>query len=204
MVSNLYSICSPQASLPFFLLDFVVIKLVILDRDGVINHDSSDFIKSPDEWIPIQGSLEAIAALKAHGWTVAVATNQSGIARGLFEVCMLEAIHQAMHEALACHQAAVDFVVFCPHGPGDGCDCRKPKTGLYKQISTHFGCSLQSIPVIGDSARDLEAAVAVGAQPILVKTGKGHKTIASRQLPLGTIVYDDLQSAVAALLVAET
>lgn len=180
-----------------------MIKLVILDRDGVVNHDSSAFIKRVDEWIPIPGSLEAIASLKAAGWVVAVATNQSGLARGLLDADMLDAIHQKMHKALAHHHAAIDLVVFCPHGPDDGCDCRKPKSGLYRQISAHFGFSLRNVPVIGDSTRDLDAAVAVGAQPILVKTGKGQRAIAAGQLPSGTLIYDDLQTSVTALLAAE-
>ena len=180
-----------------------MIKLVILDRDGVVNYDSSAFIKSVDEWIPIPGSLEAIGALKVAGWTVALATNQSGLARGLIDMCMLDAIHQAMQAAVARYQGSIDLIVFCPHGPEDGCDCRKPRTGLYRQISTHFGISLRNIPVIGDSARDLYAASAVGAQPILVKTGNGQRTMSAAPLPPSTIIYDDLQTSVAALLASE-
>ena len=179
-----------------------MIKLVILDRDGVINHDSSAFIKNVDEWIAIQGSLEAIAALKAAGWTVAVATNQSGIARGLFDSFTLDSIHQKMQDALAVHHSVIDLVVHCPHGPDDQCDCRKPRPGLYKKIATYFGCSLLNVPVIGDSTRDLVAAVAVGAQPILVKTGKGKKSMADSKLPTGTLIYNDLQASVTALLEA--
>ena len=169
----------------------------------MINQDSDAYIKTPAEWIPIPGSLQAIAALKAAGWRVAVATNQSGLARGLFDADTLAAIHRTMHQALAASDAAIDYLVWCPHGPNDQCDCRKPKPGLYQQIAAHFHCNLQHVPVIGDSKRDLDAAVAVGAQPILVKTGKGQRAIAAGQLPAGTLIYDDLQSAVAALLAAE-
>lgn len=178
----------------------MVMKLIILDRDGVINHDSDAYIKTPAEWIPIPGSLQAIADLKKAGWTVAVATNQSGIARGFFDVSALDAIHQTMHRALAKYQAEIDYLVWCPHGPTDHCECRKPKPGMYHQIASHFSCSLYNVPVIGDNKRDLDAAVAVGAQPILVQTGKEERVIAENELPAKTNVYVDLQSAVAALL----
>ncbi len=177
--------------------------MIILDRDGVINQDSDAYIKSPDEWIPIPGSLQAIAELKADGWTVAVATNQSGLARGLFDELSLHAIHAKMRDALAERQARIDHLVWCPHGPDDRCVCRKPRPGLYQQIAAQFDCALTGIPVIGDSKRDLEAAVAVGARPVLVTTGKGQRTVAAGQLPAGTQVYPDLQAAVTALLAAE-
>jgi D-glycero-D-manno-heptose 1,7-bisphosphate phosphatase len=179
------------------------IKLIILDRDGVINQDSDAYIKSPDEWIPIPGSLQAIAALKATGWTVAIATNQSGLARGLFDEPTLQAIHAKMSDALAELQGAIDYLVWCPHGPDDECDCRKPRPGLYQQIAHHFDCALTGASVIGDSKRDLEAAVAVGARPVLVTTGKGQRTVAAGQLPAGTQVYTDLHAAVTALLATE-
>ena len=179
------------------------IKLVILDRDGVINQDSDAYIKSPDEWVPIPGSLQAIAALKAAGWTVAVATNQSGLGRGLFDEPALQAIHAKMRGALAEQQAGIDYLVWCSHGPDDGCDCRKPQPGLYRKIAHHFDCALTDATVIGDSKRDLEAAVAVGAAPILVTTGKGQRTVVAGHLPLGTQVYADLHAAVIALLAAE-
>ena len=178
-------------------------KLIILDRDGVINKDSDAFIKSPDEWIPIPGSIQAIAALKAAGWTVAVATNQSGLARKLFDESMLQAIHQKMMQTLTDAKATIDLLVWCPHGPDDNCDCRKPQPGLYRQIAQHFDCALTAVPVIGDSKRDLEAAISVGAKPILVTTGKGQKTLAAGQLPAGTEIYPDLHAAVTALLAAE-
>lgn len=166
----------------------------------MINQDSDAFVKSPKEWIPVPGSLQAIAALKNAGWTVAVATNQSGIARGLFCLNTLASIHNLLHHSLAEHHASIDYIVYCPHGPDDHCKCRKPKPGLYKQIAKYFDCSLIDVPVVGDSIRDLEAAVAVGARPILVKTGKGQRSINSGGLPFQTTIYVDLKAAVDALL----
>ena len=113
-------------------------KLIILDRDGVINEDSDDFIKSPEEWIPIQGSPEAISLLNRAGWIVAVATNQSGVGRGLFDLATLDSIHTKMLSVLSRYQASIDYLAWCPHSPDDGCHCRKPRPGLYKEISTHF------------------------------------------------------------------
>jgi D-glycero-D-manno-heptose 1,7-bisphosphate phosphatase len=181
----------------------MVNKLIILDRDGVINFDSDAFIKSPDEWIPIPGSLRAIANLKVAGWTVAVATNQSGIARGLFDEQRLTAIHKKMREGLAELNADIDYLVWCPHGPSDRCACRKPKPGMYHHIAQYFDCTLMNVPVIGDSKRDLEAAVSVGARPILVTTGKGQKTLEAGKLPIGTEVFADLSSAAIAVVAAE-
>lgn len=175
-------------------------RLVILDRDGVINQDSPNFIKSPAEWQPLPGSLEAIARLKRAGWTVAVATNQSGLARGYFDVATLEAMHAKMQRLLAELGAAVDFIAYCPHGPDDVCSCRKPLPGLYHEIAEHFGCVLDDVPVIGDSLRDLQAAEAVRARPMLVLTGKGEATQARGGLPQDTPVYRDLAAAVDALL----
>jgi len=175
-------------------------KLVILDRDGVINQDSDAFIKSPDEWIPLTGSLEAIARLNHAGRTVAVASNQSGLARGLFDEDTLHAMHQKMHALLAAHGGRVDYLVYCPHGPNEESPCRKPLPGMYEEIAAHFGCSLHGVPVIGDSLRDLEAAVAVSAQPILVRTGKGERTLAAGGMPEATPVFTDLAAAVEALL----
>lgn len=151
-------------------------KLIILDRDGVINEDSDEYIKSPHEWRPIAGSLEAIALLNQHGYTVTVATNQSGIARGYYNLDTLAQIHQKMHAAVHALGGTIDSVFYCPHGPDDDCDCRKPKPGLLHQIKTHYGISLENVPVIGDSWRDLQAAIAVNAKPFLVLTGKGLKT----------------------------
>lgn len=175
-------------------------KLVILDRDGVINEDSDDFIKSPEEWVPLPGSLEAIARLKQAGWTVCIATNQSGIARGLFDEATLHAMHDKLASLLAEHGAAVDDITWCPHGPGSTCRCRKPLPGMYEEIAGRFGCTLVGVPVIGDSLRDLEAAVAAGARPLLVRTGKGERTLAKGGLPDNTQVFDDLAHAVEALL----
>ena len=175
--------------------------LVILDRDGVINHDSAAFIKSEDEWRPIPGSLEAIAALTGAGFTLAVASNQSGIARGLFGQDALDAMHAKMLSLV--HEAGghISRIVICPHGPDDDCDCRKPKPGMLEQLARHFDTSLASVPVIGDSLRDLEAAAAVGARPMLVRTGKGRKTEAELPERLVDVpVYDDLAAAARALI----
>lgn len=175
-------------------------KLVILDRDGVINHDSDDFIKSVDEWIPLPGSLEAMTRLTQAGWTVTVATNQSGLARGLYDEATLEAMHAKMRDLLAALGGRVDYLAYCPHGPNDESTCRKPLPGMYNDIAAHFGCTLNDVPVIGDSLRDLQAAVAVQARPILVRTGKGEHTLAAGGLPEATPVFDDLAAAVNALL----
>ena len=175
-------------------------KLVILDRDGVINHDSAAYIKSPEEWKPIPGSLEAIALLSQAGYRVLVATNQSGVGRGLFEMATLNAIHDKMHRALGLAGGRIDGIFYCPHAHDAGCSCRKPKPGLLEEIAHRFGVSLEGVPVIGDSLRDLQAAAAVGAQPILVQTGKGKKTRKDGDLPEGTVVYDDLAAAVRSLL----
>ncbi|WP_428622907.1 D-glycero-beta-D-manno-heptose 1,7-bisphosphate 7-phosphatase [Sedimenticola sp.] len=178
-------------------------KLIILDRDGVINDDSDAFIKSPDEWNPIPGSLSAIAKLNQAGYRVAVATNQSGLARGLFTIDELNAIHKKMHLAVASEGGRIDGIFFCPHGPESACDCRKPKPGLLQQIAERFYTNLEGIPCIGDSLRDLQAAQAVGATPILVRSGKGLKTAADPQLDPAIPIYNNLSEAVAALLEQE-
>ncbi len=175
-------------------------KLVILDRDGVINHDSASYIKSPDEWKPIPGSLEAIALLNQAGYRVLIATNQSGVGRGLFEMATLNAIHDKMHRALGLVGGRVDGIFYCPHTQDAGCACRKPKPGLLEEIASRFGVSLEGVPAIGDSLRDLQAATAVGAQPILVLTGKGKKTHKDGGMPAGTVVHADLAEAVQQLL----
>lgn len=175
-------------------------KLVILDRDGVINHDSDQFIKSPEEWKPISGSLEAIARLTHEGWRVAVATNQSGLARGLFEMATLNAIHARMHKAVAQLGGRIDAVFYCPHSAEMNCACRKPKPGLLLEIGQRFGVPLEGVPVVGDSLRDLEGAVAVGARPLLVRTGKGMRTLAAGGMPPDTPVFADLAAAVDHLL----
>jgi D-glycero-D-manno-heptose 1,7-bisphosphate phosphatase len=175
-------------------------KLVILDRDGVINHDSAAYIKSPDEWKPIPGSLEAIALLNQAGYRVLVATNQSGVGRGLFDMATLNAIHDKMHRALGLVGGRVDGIFYCPHAQDAGCACRKPRPGLLDEISKRFGVSLDGVPFIGDSLRDLQAGAAVGAQPVLVLTGKGKKTRKDGDLPEGTVIHADLAEAVRSLL----
>ncbi|QET02742.1 D-glycero-beta-D-manno-heptose 1,7-bisphosphate 7-phosphatase [Cupriavidus pauculus] len=167
-------------------------RFVILDRDGVVNLDSDQFIKTPDEWVPIPGSLEAIAALNQAGFRVVIASNQSGIGRGLFEMSALNAMHEKMYKALASLGGRVEAVFFCPHTAADGCDCRKPKPGMFEQIGERFGIELRAVPVVGDSLRDLEAGVAVGCVPHLVLTGKGRKTQDKGGLPAGTRIHDDL------------
>jgi len=170
-------------------------KLVILDRDGVINHDSDQFIKTPEEWRPIDGSLEAIASLNQAGFKVVLATNQSGVGRGLFDMAMLNRIHARMHKLLGQVGGRVDAIFFCPHPADSACDCRKPRPGMFEAIARRFHVDLNGVPAIGDALRDLEAAAAVGAQPILVRTGKGEATLAQCVLPEGTRVYDDLAAA---------
>lgn len=175
-------------------------KLIILDRDGVINYDSDKFIKSPDEWIPIPGSLEAIARLNQAGYRVVVSTNQSGLARGLFSIETLNAIHQKMHRAAQQVGADIDAIFFCPHAADDNCDCRKPKPGMLQEISKRFDIHLKGVPTIGDSLRDLQAGFIVGCTPYLVLTGKGEKTLEKGGLPPGTTVHADLATAVDHLL----
>jgi D-glycero-D-manno-heptose 1,7-bisphosphate phosphatase len=175
-------------------------KLIILDRDGVVNFDSDQFIKSPDEWKPIPGSLEAIARLNQAGYRVVLATNQSGIGRGLFDMATLNAIHDKMHKALAQVGGRIDALFFCPHTADSKCDCRKPKPGMFEEISKRFNMELNRVPAIGDSLRDLQAAAALGAQPILVRTGKGEKTLAGGNLPEGTLIFADLAEAVQHLI----
>lgn len=172
-------------------------KLVILDRDGVINHDSDQYIKSPEEWEPIPGSLAAIARLNQAGFRVVVATNQSGIGRGLFETDTLIAIHDKMIKALAQVGGRIDAIFFCPHTNVDACDCRKPKSGMLKEIGARYNVDLTGAPAIGDSLRDLQAAVDVGAQPMLVLTGKGVLTAKDPGLPANTLVFADLAEAAA-------
>lgn len=174
-------------------------KVLILDRDGVINADSPQFIKSPDEWHPLSGSIEAIARASKAGFTIAVASNQSGVGRGLFDLDTLSAIHDAMIEAVEEAGGRIDLIVFCPHTPDDDCECRKPKAGLLRRIEAELGVSLAGQWSIGDSARDLAAARLVGAQPVLVRTGNGRKTEADFASD-DVIVFDNLAAAVDALL----
>lgn len=172
---------------------------ILLDRDGVINEDSDAYIKSPEEWLPIPGSLEAIALLNQRGFRVVVLTNQSGIARKLFDLTTLGRIHDKMLTAVAAMGGRIEDIFFCPHGPEDSCPCRKPKPGLFHQFATHYQINLDNIPAVGDSFRDLEAAMAVGAKPILVKTGKGQKTLQEHP-ELSLPIYSNLYEAVQQLL----
>jgi D-glycero-D-manno-heptose 1,7-bisphosphate phosphatase len=174
-------------------------KLVILDRDGVINYDSAAFIKTPEEWKPIPGSLEAIAHLTQAGYRVVVATNQSGIGRGLLDMGTLNAINDKMCKAAIQAGGRIDAMFFCPHANTDKCNCRKPATGMFKEIADRFGMELNGVPAIGDSLRDLQTAAAVGAIPILVLTGKGKKTKAEGELPENTKIFPNLSAAVDAL-----
>ncbi|WP_174244848.1 D-glycero-beta-D-manno-heptose 1,7-bisphosphate 7-phosphatase [Pseudomonas sp. S35] len=177
----------------------MMVKLLILDRDGVINYDSDAYIKSVAEWIPLPGSIEAIAQLSKAGWTVAIATNQSGIARGYYDIATLDAMHARLRTLVAEQGGEVGLVVYCPHGPDEGCDCRKPKPGMLKIIAEHYKVPLAGIWFVGDSLGDLEAAKAVDSQPVLVKTGKGEKTQA-KNLPVGTLIFDDLAAVAAELI----
>jgi D-glycero-D-manno-heptose 1,7-bisphosphate phosphatase len=178
-------------------------KLIVLDRDGVINRDSADYIKSPREWYALPGSLEAIARLGQAGFSVVVATNQAGIARGLFDYDDLFAIHDRMLQQVSDLGGRIDAIFFCPHGPHDGCECRKPAPGLLKQVAWRYSVSLDAVPFVGDSLRDLQAATAAGARPVLVKTGNGRKTLAEQTDAVGRIegltVFDDLAAVAADL-----
>lgn len=175
-------------------------RLVILDRDGVINEDSDDYVKSADEWRPIPGSLEAIARLNHAGIAVTVATNQSGIGRGIFSMEDLNQMHAKLQRALSRLGGHVDGIFFCPHAPEAGCGCRKPAPGLLHAIGQRFGIPLIGVPVIGDSRCDVEAALAVGAMPILVRTGKGQRTLQKDPQLAKHPVYPDLAAVVDRLL----
>ncbi|HEX6929203.1 MAG TPA: D-glycero-beta-D-manno-heptose 1,7-bisphosphate 7-phosphatase [Gammaproteobacteria bacterium] len=175
-------------------------KVLVLDRDGVINADSPEYIKSPDEWHPLPGSIEAITRASNAGFTVAVASNQSGVGRGLFDLDTLSAIHDAMIEAVEDAGGRIDLIVFCPHAPDEGCDCRKPKPGLLRRIETELGMTLAGQWVVGDSARDLAAAQAVGARAVLVRTGNGAETESRLTATEDVPVFDNLAAAVDALL----
>ncbi|MCF8208186.1 MAG: D-glycero-beta-D-manno-heptose 1,7-bisphosphate 7-phosphatase [Rhodoferax sp.] len=170
-------------------------KLVILDRDGTINEDSDEYVKSPAEWFPIPGALEAIARLNHAGWHVVIATNQSGLGRGLFDVVNLNAIHAKMHTELVAVGGRIDAIFYCPHAPDQGCRCRKPEPGLFEQIAERYGLDISGIPAVGDSARDLVAAVAAGCEPHLVLTGKASVYRGQSlpdTFPAKTVVHQDL------------
>jgi D-glycero-D-manno-heptose 1,7-bisphosphate phosphatase len=175
------------------------LKLVILDRDGVINEDSDAYIKSVEEWIPIPGAIAAIAQLSQAGWTVAVATNQSGIARGYYSLATLDAMHARLRSLVAEQGGEVGQVVFCPHGPDEGCTCRKPRPGMLQNIAEHYSTGLAGVWFVGDSASDLQAALAAGCQPVLVKTGKGLRTL-GKPLPAGVLIFDDLAAVARELI----
>ncbi len=178
-------------------------RLVILGRDGVINEDSDELIKSPDEWVALPGSLEAIVRLNRHGYYVAVATNQSGLAHGLFDLGTLNLIHDKMRQELADIGGYIDMISFCPHSSDDDCECRKPKPGMIREIVSRLGVDFQAIWLVGDSLRDLQAAQAVGIAPILVRTGKGETTLEKDEGLEGIPVYDDLAAVVDVLLNGE-
>jgi D-glycero-D-manno-heptose 1,7-bisphosphate phosphatase len=174
-------------------------KLIILDRDGTINADSDDFVKTPEEWIPLPGALEAIARLNHDGWHVVIASNQSGLGRGLFDVAALNAIHTKMLKMLAAVGGRVDAVFYCPHSPEESCTCRKPLPGLFEQIGARFGIPLKGVPTAGDSVRDLLAGAAAGCEPHLVLTGKSaafHSGGQPEGLPAGTVLHPDLSAFV--------
>lgn len=183
--------------------------VVILDRDGVINVDSDQYIKTLDEWIPIEGSIEAIVKLKRAGFIVAIATNQSGVGRGFFSIETLNAMHDKLAALLASFNTGIDYIAYCPHRPEQGCDCRKPKSGLFEEIAAALSIDLHGAIVVGDSLRDIQAGVNVGCKPVLVLTGKGQTTLARSnsdkadlseigpaQLPANTQVFNSLSDFV--------
>jgi len=177
------------------------VKLAILDRDGVINQDSDTFIKNAEEWIPIPGSLEAIARLNHAGFRILVASNQSGLGRGFFNIDALNAMHRKMRRELSVLGAQIEAIFFCPHAPEQDCQCRKPRPGLFRDISRRLQIEMSGIPVICDSYRDIQAATSVGALPLLVLTGKGRKTLSQHRDDLtGVPIFDDLAAAADALL----
>jgi len=172
-------------------------KLIILDRDGVINEDSDLFVKTAAEWRPLPGSAEAIARFNHAGYRVVVATNQSGIGRGLFEMATLNLMHDKMHRLVGLAGGSIDAVFYCPHTAEMNCACRKPRSGMFVEIAQRFNVDLAGVPAVGDSLRDLQAAAAADCKPVLVRSGKGAQTLAKGNLPTGTLVFDDL-AAVAA------
>jgi D-glycero-D-manno-heptose 1,7-bisphosphate phosphatase len=176
-------------------------KLIVLDRDGVINQDSDAYIKSVEEWQPIPGSLEAIAKLYHAGYRIVIATNQSGLARGLFDIEDLNAMHRKLRWNLGRLGGQIEAVFFCPHAPDAGCRCRKPATGMIEDIGHRLQTSLTDVPFVGDSFKDIQAARAVGASPILVLTGKGQTTLDSHRAELDDVaIHADLAAAAEAIL----
>ena len=177
-------------------------KFIILDRDGVINQDSKDYIKSAEEWQAIPGSLQAIARLCQNGYRVIVVSNQAGLARKKLNIINLNEIHWKLLDHLSQYGGTIDAFFFCPHDPKKGCDCRKPKTGLLDQISKRLHIPLADVPMVGDKLSDIEAALAAGAKPVLVRTGYGQETIDSGKVPEGIPVYDNLADVVEHMLPA--
>ncbi len=175
-------------------------KLLILDRDGVINVDSDDYIKSYEEWQPIPGSLEAIASATQAGFTIAVATNLSGVGRGLYSLMDLANIHAHMIESIEDTGGRIEMIAFCPHTPEDNCACRKPNPGLLHRIATELGTELENVPCIGDSKRDMDAALIVNARPILVKTGNGSKELQQHPKLSELEVFEDLAAVIDTLI----
>ncbi|MFQ5660680.1 MAG: D-glycero-beta-D-manno-heptose 1,7-bisphosphate 7-phosphatase [Gammaproteobacteria bacterium] len=178
-------------------------KLIILDRDGVINHDSDDYIKSVDEWLPVPGSLEAIARLYQDGYRILVASNQAGLALGKFNIEALNTIHQNMLSRLSQYGGTIEAIFFCPHAPDGGCECRKPKPGLFNEIARRVRISLEGITSVGDKLSDIEAAKASGASPVLVKTGRGEALVNAGKVPGDVPVFNDLSEVVDALLATD-
>lgn len=174
--------------------------LIMLDRDGVINYDSVDYIKSEEEWLPIPGSLEAISRLSQNGYRIIIITNQSGISRKKLTIDALNSIHQKMMTHLAQYGGSIEAIIFCPHGPRQGCDCRKPKPGMLFDVANRLRVSLKDVFFVGDSQRDLDAAIAAGAKPALVRTGNGAVLDDSGSLPTDIPVYTDLAEFVDNLL----
>lgn len=182
-------------------------KLVILDRDGTINEDSDDYVKTTEEWVPLPGALEAIARLNHSGWHVVIASNQSGLGRGLFDVSTLNAMHAKMNKLLAAVGGRVDAIFYCPHAPDEGCRCRKPEPGLFEQIGERYGLDLDGVPMVGDSARDVLAGVSAGCEPHLVLTGRGAAYVGRslpETFPKETRVHADLAAFADFLIARET
>lgn len=169
---------------------------IILDRDGVINHDSEHYIKTPDEWLPIPGSLEAIAQLNRQGYRILIATNQSGVARGFYDLEMLDAIHEKFVRELAAVGGYVEEIFFCPHHPDEGCECRKPKPGLFYAMKKKYPIHFADTYFIGDSFSDIQVAEEVGCKPLLVLTGKGELTLKKHPEVQSTPTFANLASAV--------
>ena len=172
-------------------------RLVILDRDGVINADSDSYIKSVDEWIPVPGSISAIARFSIAGYKIAVATNQSGLARGYFTEITLANMHTLMCDLVEKAGGHIDIIVYCPHGPNEGCKCRKPATGLLEKISEELQLPVAGAWYVGDSEKDIELALAMNCKPVLVRSGKGLQTEAQLKQKnlLPSLVFDDLAAA---------